>query len=76
MLLNNSRPDLQAHCQSLTSQRYNQSFIKELAKTTQFAHRALGFVDVQKNKINLCFVDSIVRDETNMEIMTNKLINR
>ena len=26
---------LQAHCQSRTSQRYNQSFVKELAKPTQ-----------------------------------------
>ncbi len=26
---------LQAHCQSPTSQRYNQSFVKELAKPTQ-----------------------------------------
>jgi len=25
---------LQAHCQSLTSQNYNQSFVKELAKPT------------------------------------------
>jgi len=25
---------LQAHCQSLTSQRYNQSFVKELANPT------------------------------------------
>ena len=25
---------LQAHCQSPTSQRYNQSFVKELAKPT------------------------------------------
>jgi len=26
---------LQAHCQSPTSQRFNQSFVKELAKPTQ-----------------------------------------
>jgi len=30
-----SRPYLQAHCQSPTSQRCNQSFVKELAKPTQ-----------------------------------------
>jgi len=30
-----SQPYLQAHCQSPTSQRYNQSFVKELAKSTQ-----------------------------------------
>jgi len=29
-----SQPDLQAHCQSPTSQRSNQSFVKELAKPT------------------------------------------
>jgi len=28
-------PYLQAHCQSPTSQRYDQSFVKELAKPTQ-----------------------------------------
>jgi len=31
----NIQPYLQAHCQSHTSQRYNQSFVKELAKPTQ-----------------------------------------
>lgn len=30
-----SQPNLQAHCQSPTSQRYNQSFVKELAKPAQ-----------------------------------------
>ncbi len=29
------QPYLQAHCQSPTSQRSNQSFVKELAKPTQ-----------------------------------------
>ena len=34
--LNNILPThLQAHCQSLTSQRTDQSFVKELAKPTQ-----------------------------------------
>ena len=33
----NSLLILQAHCQSLTSPRFNQSFVKELAKPT---HRA------------------------------------
>ncbi len=28
---------------------------------SQVAHRALGFADPQKNKINLCFVDRLVR---------------
>jgi len=31
----NKPPHLQAHCQSPTSQRYNQSFVKELAKPAQ-----------------------------------------
>jgi hypothetical protein len=30
-----SQPNLQAHCQSHTSQRFNQSFVKELAKPAQ-----------------------------------------
>jgi hypothetical protein len=30
-----SQPYLQAHCQSPTSQRTDQSFVKELAKPTQ-----------------------------------------
>jgi len=30
-----NQPALQAHCQSPTSQRYKQSFVKELAKPTQ-----------------------------------------
>jgi hypothetical protein len=33
--MDNNLPDLQAHCQSPTSQRYNQSFVKELAKPAQ-----------------------------------------
>jgi hypothetical protein len=31
----NSLPDLPAHCQSPTLQRFNQSFVKELAKPAQ-----------------------------------------
>jgi len=34
-ILTNSPRILQAHCQSRTSQRCNQSFVKELAKPTQ-----------------------------------------
>lgn len=50
---------LQAHCQSPTSQRSNQSFVKELAKP---AHVAKGiFAIAQKNKVNLCFVDKLVQ---------------
>jgi hypothetical protein len=33
--MKNSEPFLQAHCQILTSQTADQSFIKELAKPTQ-----------------------------------------
>ena len=50
---------LQAHCQSPTCQRSNQSFVKELAKP---AHVAKGiFAIAQKNKINLCFVAKFVQ---------------
>jgi hypothetical protein len=50
---------LQAHCQSPTSHGYKQSFVKELAKS---AHVAKGiFAIAQKNKINLCFVDTVVQ---------------
>ena len=35
MYLRNAQPYLQAHCQSRTSQRTDQSFVKELAKPTQ-----------------------------------------
>jgi hypothetical protein len=34
-LRNSNPPYLQAHCQSPTSQRSTQSFVKELAKPTQ-----------------------------------------
>jgi len=32
--MNNNLPDLQAHCQSPTSQHFTKSFVKELAKPT------------------------------------------
>jgi hypothetical protein len=35
VILTTSPRILQAHCQSRTSQRCNQSFVKELAKPTQ-----------------------------------------
>jgi hypothetical protein len=62
---------LQAHCQSLTCQRLNQSFVKELTKPTRFAHRALGIANAQKNKINLCFVDSLVGFEKMIDLELN-----
>ena len=36
---------------------------KSLQMPARVAHRALGFADPQKNKINLCFVDRLVRIE-------------
>ena len=39
------------------------------ASPARVAHRALGFADPQKNKINLCFVDRFVLIEKD-----NKLI--
>ncbi len=43
---------LQAHCQSHTSQRCNQSFVKELAKPAQITafRDGLGFAHAQKTK--------------------------
>jgi hypothetical protein len=41
---------LQAHCQSPTSQRSDQSFVKELAKPTQEKLFLKNFPTLQKNK--------------------------
>ncbi|MDP2087812.1 MAG: hypothetical protein Q8J84_00245 [Flavobacteriaceae bacterium] len=41
---------LQAHCQSHTSQRYNQSFVKELAKPTQGKIELKKISSPSKNK--------------------------
>jgi hypothetical protein len=41
---------LQAHCQSPTNQRSNQSFVKELAKPTQEKLFLKNFPTLQKNK--------------------------
>ena len=41
---------LQAHCQSPTSQRYNQSFVKELAKPTQGKIELKKISSLSKNK--------------------------
>jgi hypothetical protein len=41
---------LQAHCQSRTSQRYNQSFVKELAKPTQGEFQNIFSSPSKKNK--------------------------
>lgn len=35
----------------------------------QVAHRALGFADPQKNKINLCFVDRLARIEKDSKMI-------
>jgi len=45
-----SQPYLQAHCQSPTTKRSVQSFVKELAMPAQFAHRAFGIAPAQKTK--------------------------
>ena len=39
---------MQAHCQSHTSQRYNQSFVKELAKPTHREKFFKKFADTYK----------------------------
>jgi len=41
---------MQAHCQSPTSQRSNQNFVKELAKPTQDKIVFKKIPDLQKNK--------------------------
>ncbi len=41
---------MQAHCQSLTSQPADQSFVKELAKPTQEKLFLKNFPTLQKNK--------------------------
>ena len=46
----NSPRILQAHCQSRTSQRTDQSFVKELAKPTQRKIVLKNFPSLQKNK--------------------------
>jgi CMP-2-keto-3-deoxyoctulosonic acid synthetase len=68
---------LQAHCQSRTSQRYNQSFVKELANPAQVTAFQDGFriAIAQKNKINLRFVDTkeqLDRIKKIAKQMTNK----
>jgi|GEM_PF-5325329 len=45
-----SQPNLQAHCQSRTSQRFNQSFVKELAKPAQEKNIKI-FLPLFKEKI-------------------------
>jgi len=49
---------LQAHCQSPTSQRYNQSFVKELAKPTQEKLFLKNVPTLQKNKKRYAQPDS------------------
>ncbi len=48
----NMPPYLQAHCQSPTSQRFIQSFVKELAKPTQLPpfRTVLGLPTLKKTK--------------------------
>jgi hypothetical protein len=44
----NTPPYLQAHCQSPTSQRYDQSFVKELANAAQEKLFLKNFPTLQK----------------------------
>jgi hypothetical protein len=46
-----SQPNLQAHCQSRTSQRFNQSFVKELAKPAQEKNIKIFLPRFRKKKI-------------------------
>jgi len=64
----------QAHCQSPTSQRFSLSFVKELVKPTHVTAFQDGFriAHAQKNKINLCFVDRLVRFDNDKKIKLNK----
>ena len=39
----------------------------------QAAHRALGFADPQKNKINLCFLDRLVRIEKDIKMIAKEM---
>ncbi len=45
------------HEPTLRPKAYKRAF----AFPARVAHRAFGFADPQKNKINLCFVDRLVR---------------
>jgi hypothetical protein len=46
----NTPPYLQAHCQSPTSQRYDQSFVKELANAAQEKLVLKNFLPFKKNR--------------------------
>ena len=62
------------HCQSPTSQRFNQSFAKECACPTHVTAFQDGFriANAQKNKINLCFVDRLVQIDNDKKTKLNK----
>jgi hypothetical protein len=49
-MLTNCQPYLQAHCQSPTSQRSIQSFVKELAKPAQVIAFLEGFMIAHAQK--------------------------
>jgi len=61
------------HCQSPTSQRFNQSFAKECACPTHVTAFQVGFriAHAQKNKINLCFVDRLVQIDNDKKTKLN-----
>lgn len=61
---------MQAHCQSPTSQRSNQSFVKELAKPTQSKIVFKNFPTLQKNK--KCNAQPDTDRQNSKQIMTLK----
>ena len=61
---------MQAHCQSPTSQRSNQSFVKELAKPTQEKLFLKNFPTLQKNKKRNAQPD--INRQKNKQTMTLK----
>lgn len=63
MNLSNSQPAVVSTSRkTLESHPCNPNFAgRASASPARVAQRALGFADPQKNKINLCFVDSLVQ---------------
>ncbi len=62
---------MQAHCQSRTSPRYNQSFVKELAKPTQEKLFLKNFPNLQK-KIKNATHNPTQKDKKSKRTMTRK----
>jgi hypothetical protein len=74
-MVKNKKPShLQAHCQSPTSQRYNQSFVKELAKPAQRKIVFKKFPDLLRKIKNADTQADTDRQKSNMT-MTRELNN-